>query len=71
MSKPIKHPPSPESIGQLCLMAFSLAVKSANELFQTGTIENRKIAKIRMNLAIGAAEELNRWLRKRNQINEE
>jgi len=61
------NPPNPESIGQLCLMAFSLAVKSADELFQTGTIINRKAAKVRMNLAIGAAEELNRWLRKRTK----
>lgn len=58
-------PPSARQVGALCQMAFDLAAKSAGELALTGEVGNRGVARTRMLLAKGAADEFLALLRKR------
>lgn len=58
-------PPAPQDIGRMCRMAFDLALQTADELERTGQLQNRKIAKTRMLLAKGAADEILKLARKR------
>jgi len=58
-------PPSVRQVGTLCQMAFDLAAKSAGELALTGQVTDRRVARTRMLLAKGAADEFLSLLRKR------
>ncbi|MDD5544366.1 MAG: hypothetical protein PHX83_14450 [Acidobacteriia bacterium] len=51
--------------GSLALMAFQLAAETARELYETGKVSQRKIARTRMVLAQFAASEITALCRKR------
>lgn len=59
------QPPAPQDIGRLCRMAFDLALQTAEDLERTGQLPDRKIARTRMLLAQGAADEVLKLTRKR------
>ncbi len=55
--------PKPHDLGRLAEIALSLALETASDLATLGRVSDLKVAGTRMQLAVGAAQAIEGWIR--------